>query len=357
MTHMKSKSLTRNAISSLWKTAVMAVLALIQSNVYAQNGSHSHTNIGLVYPLSTNGKNAPRDTNIFSLNLLAGVSAAGRGVTIAGASNIIKQDAKGLQIAGLTNHIGKDANGTLIAGLLNIYSGGNGVAIAGLTNISSKGRGAQVSGVLNKGGDISALQVSGLANIAGNVKGLQVAGFMNLAKKVKGVQLGFINIADSARTQVGIINISKNGEQAVGLTIDENQTPMLTYRTGGKTIYGIIGAGYNFKNKKDKYAFEAGLGAHLAKTKFFGLNAELVSGGIQSFKSGEYFKSSFRLMPAFKITPAIEIFGGPSVNYMNTNTEDGRKLTSNYISSWSRNNGRDLYGFYFGYTAGVKVSL
>jgi hypothetical protein len=357
MTHMKSKSLKRNAISSLWKTALMAVMALIQSNVYAQEGSRPHTNIGLVYPLSSNGKNALRDTNTFSLNLLAGVSAAERGVTIAGVSNIIKQDANGLQIAGLTNHIGKDANGTLVAGLLNSYSGGNGVAIAGLTNISSKGRGAQVSGVLNKGGDISALQISGFANIAGNVKGLQVAGFMNVAKKVRGVQLGFINVADSASTQIGIINISKNGEQALGLTIDENQTLMLTYRTGGKTIYGIIGTGYNFKNKKDKYAFEVGLGAHLIKTKFFGLNAELTSGGIQSFKSGEYFKSSFRLMPAFKITPAIEIFGGPSVNYMNTNTEDGRKLTSNYISSWSRNNGRDLYGFYFGYTSGVKVSL
>jgi hypothetical protein len=357
MTHMKSDSTKRNITSSFWKTAMIATIACVQSNVYAQRSGHPHTNIGLVYPLSSNGKNAPSDTNSFSLNLLAGVSAAERGVTIAGASNIIKQDAKGLQIAGLSNHVGKDANGTLIAGLLNSYAGGHGVAVAGLTNISSNGNGTQVSGVLNKGGNISALQVSGLVNIAGNVKGLQVAGFLNTAKKVRGLQLGFINVADSASTQIGIINISKNGEQALGLTIDENRTLMLTYRTGGKTIYGIIGTGYNFKNKRDKYAFEAGLGAHVWKIKTFALNAELVGGGIQSFKSGEYFKSSFRLMPAFKITPAIELFGGPSINYMNTNTDDGRKLTSNYISSWSRNNGRDLYGFYFGYTAGVKVSL
>lgn len=357
MIHMKSRSFKQSISTTLLKTAIMAVMVLAQSKVHAQNNNHPHTNIGLVYPLSSNGKNAPRDTNNFSLNLLAGVSAAERGVTIAGLSNIIRQDAKGLQVAGLTNHVGENANGTLVAGLLNSYSGGKGVAVAGLTNISSNGNGTQVSGVLNKGGNIASLQISGLANIARNVKGLQAAGFLNVAKKVSGLQLGFINVADSASTQIGIINFSKNGEQALGLTIDENRTLMLTYRTGGKTIYGIIGTGYNFKNKKDKYAFEAGLGAHLIKTKSFGLNAELASGGIQSFKSGEYFKSSFRLMPAFKITPSIEFFGGPSVNYMNTNTDDGRKLTKNFISSWTRNDGRDLYGFFFGYTAGVKVSL
>jgi hypothetical protein len=354
---MKCQLLKRDLTSRLLKISAIPVMALTVMNSYGQSQKHLKTNIGLVYPLSTNWKEAPRDTNKLAINLLAGVSAAERGLTIAGLTSIIRQDAAGLQIAGLSNHVGKNAHGVLIAGLVNSYASGSGVAVAGLTNFSREGNGAQVSGLLNKGGNITSLQVSGFANIAGNVKGIQAAGFINVAKKVKGLQLGFINIADSAGTQIGIVNISKTGEQAFGLTIDENRTVMLTYRTGGKTIYGFIGSGYNFKNKRDKYAFEAGLGAHLLKTGFFGLNAELAGGGIQSFRSGEYFKSSFRLLPAFKITKAVEIFGGPSLNYMNTNTEDGRNLRDNYISSWSRNNGRDLYGFYIGYTAGVKVNV
>jgi hypothetical protein len=120
-------------------------------------------------------------------------------------------------------------------------------------------------------------------------------------------------------------------------------------------MYGIIGIGYNFNNKRDKYAYEAGLGAHVLNMESFRLNTELVSGSLESFKGGSYFKSTFRLLPAFKITRSLEIFGGPSINYVNTNTEEGRKLTTKYISSWTRNNGRDLYGFYVGYTAGIQV--
>jgi hypothetical protein len=209
----------RQQITSFFlKAAAILILAASFFNADAQTKSPLHKNIGLIYPVSTNGRSAPKDTNNFSLNLLAGVSAAERGVTIAGVSNIIHQNAQGFQIAGLTNHVGKNADGTLVAGLLNMYSGGNGFAIAGLANISPKSTGTQVSGILNKGGSTSSLQVSGFANIAGNVKGLQAAGFLNLAKKVKGLQLGFINIADSANTQIGIVNISKNGEQAFALS-------------------------------------------------------------------------------------------------------------------------------------------
>ena len=301
------------------------LIVFASTNSYAQN-DRAKTNIGLVYPLSSNGTQAPRDTNSFSLNLIAGVSAAERGVSLAGFSNIVHHDTRGLQVAGFSNHIGGNAGGTMFAGFLNTYGSGNSVAVAGF------------------------------ANIARSSSGAQIAGFMNVAKKSKGSQIGFINIADSAGTQVGIINIAKNGEKGISATIDENQTTILAFRSGGKTLYGIIGIGYNFNNKREKYAYEAGIGAHVLKIQSFRLNAELVGGGLESLKGeGDYSKSSFRLIPAFRITPSIEIFGGPSINYVNTDTEEGRKLTKKYISSWTRNNGRDLYGFYFGYNAGIQV--
>ncbi|MGF7041867.1 hypothetical protein [Mucilaginibacter lappiensis] len=331
------------------------LIVFASTNSYAQS-DRARTNIGLVYPLSSNGTQAPRDTNSFSLNLIAGVSAAERGVSLAGFSNIVHHDTRGLQVAGFSNHIGGNAGGTMFAGFLNTYGSGNSVAVAGFANIARSSSGAQIAGFLNKGGNVSSLQIAGFLNIASNVKGVQIAGFMNVAKKVKGSQIGFINIADSAGTQVGIINIAKNGEKGISATIDENQTTILAFRSGGKTLYGIIGIGYNFNNKREKYAYEAGIGAHVLKIQSFRLNAELVGGGLESLKGEEnYSKSSFRLIPAFRITPSIEIFGGPSINYINTDTEEGRKLTKKYISSWTRNNGRDLYGFYFGYNAGIQV--
>jgi hypothetical protein len=345
---------TTNALRS-----IILVLALVLQGVnsFAQSNKDK-INIGLIYPLSSNWKHAPNDTNKFSLNLIAGVSAAERGFTIAGISNIVHHNTTGVQIAGLSNHVGQTAHGAMFAGLLNTYGTGKNFAMAGFGNFAKTASGTQIAGFFNMGGNVSAVQVAGFSNIANNVKGSQIAGFINIAKKVKGVQIaGFINIADSADYQIGIINISKNGEKSLGLTIDENQTTLITFRSGGKLIYGILGVGYNFDNKHQKYAWQAGLGAHLFNAGILRLNAELTQNGLESFKHGTYLRPSFALLPSIRLADRIDIFAGPSFNYVTTNTEEGKNMHNKYTSSWGGNNGSDLHGFYFGYSAGVQIRL
>jgi hypothetical protein len=352
---MNLTSYKNSIASAIIKVTALLLMMGTTTNIFAQNNDRARTNIGLFYPLSSNGSNAPRDTNTFSFNLIAGVSAAEQGFTLAGFSNVVHHNARGFQIAGFSNHIGNNADGVMVAGFLNTYGGGNGAAIAGFANIARNSSGTQVAGFLNKGGDISSLQFAGFMNVARDLKGTQVAGFLNIAKKSKGTQIGFINIADSAGTQLGIINLAKNGEKSFGLSIDETQTTIVSFRSGGNVFYGIVGVGYNFNNKKQKYAYQAGIGAHVLSTGIFRLKTELISSGLESFKGGEYLKSSFYLLPALKITKSIEIFAGPSFNFINTDTVEGRNMIKNYVSSWTRNNDRDFYGFYFGYTAGIQV--
>jgi hypothetical protein len=345
-----------NTIASRLAIMILA-LVLQQLNSFAQSNKDK-INIGLVYPLSSNWKDAPNDTNKFSLNLIAGVSAAERGFTLAGISNIVRHNTTGLQIAGFSNHVGKTANGTMIAGFLNTYGNGKNFAIAGFGNLAKTGSGTQIAGFINMGGNVSAVQVAGFTNIANDVKGSQISGFINIAKKVKGVQVaGFINIADSAGCQIGIINISKNGEKSLGVTIDENQTTLITFRSGGKWMYGILGLGYNFDNKTQKYAWQAGLGARLFNAGIFRLNTELTQNGLESFKSGSYLRSSFALLPSVRLADRVEIFAGPSYNYVNTDTKEGQNMHKKYTSSWGGNNGNNFHGFYFGYSAGVQVRL
>ena len=349
---------------SILKTAMLTLLT--STALYAQN-KPSKTHIGLIYPLSSNGRHAPLDSNSFSFNLIAGVSAAEDGFTLAGVTNVIHHTSKGVQIAGVSNHIGQKAEGTRVAGLMNITGESQGLSVAGFLNKSNDMKGAQVAGFmnlaqsstgfqvagfLNKSKDVSS-QIAGFANLADNVKGVQVAGFlnkaknttsqvagfMNIAKKVKGVQVAaFMNVADSSDYPIGLINLIKNGEKSIGITVDDNLSTMLTFRSGGRILYGIIGAGYNFKNDKEVYAFEAGLGAHVYTSQAFRLNIELAANSLHSFKVGEYFKSSIRILPAFKITPHIEVFGGPTFNYVNTNTTEGRELTEKFISKWDSKN-------------------
>ena len=130
---------------------------------------------------------------------------------------------------------------------------------------------------------------------------------------------------------------------------------MLTFRSGGKVLYGILGVGYNFKNDHEVYAIEAGLGAHFFQTKSFRLNTELTATTLESFKDGEYFNTSLRVLPALKITKFLEIYAGPSLNYVNTNTVEGKALNKHYISKWQNRWGKDFQGLYAGYTGGIQV--
>jgi hypothetical protein len=349
---------TKPSLKAL-KIAVCLLPSLLASNLFAQENktvSSHNLHFGLIYPVSSNGTHAPLDTNDFSFHLIAGISAAERGVAFAGLSNIVRNDTKGFLLAGFSNHIGKQANGGLFSGFLNMYKGGQVFALGGFANISPGNiKGAQLSGFMNLAGHIKGSQFTGFINKAKDVDGAQIAGFINIAKKVKGVQFaGFMNVADSSDYPIGIINLVKNGEKSISLTTDETLTTLLSFRSGGRVLYGIIGLGYNFKNADEVYAFEAGLGAHLFKSNSFRLNAEVSGIGLESFKAGEYMKTSLRLLPALKISKNLEIFGGPSFNYLNTSTAEGRSLNKKYISSWENKWGNNFQALYIGYGGGLQ---
>lgn len=366
---------------------ITSILLLAGLNSGAQNQIPGKVHFGLVYPLSTNGTHAPLDTNNFSVNLIGGVSAAERGAAFAGISNVVFNNVKGSMFAGFSNHVKQTADGALFAGFANTYGGGRGPAFAGFANISSgDANGAQFAGFANIAKDISGIQaggfanvaqdvkgaqfagftniaknvgvsqIGGFANVAKDVKGSQFAGFINIARKVKGAQVaGFMNIADSSDCPIGIINIIKNGEKSVGLTFDENQTSMVSFRSGGRVLYGILGIGYNFKNTDAVYAAEVGLGAHFFESKYFRLNTELISSTLTDFENGDYLKASLRVMPAIRIGKHLELFGGPSLNFITTNTLEGMELQSKYIKKWEGKWDEDFKGLYLGYTGGLHV--
>jgi hypothetical protein len=332
----------------------MLIVSAYTKSFGQQKATHK-LHIGFIYPISSNGTHASLDTNNFSFHLLAGVSASERGASFAGLSNIVRNDTKGFQFAGFSNHIGKQANGGLFSGFLNTYQGGNVFAVGGFANIATGDvKGAQFAGFANIAKAVNGLQFSGFINKAKDLNGTQIAGFINIARKVTGVQFaGFMNVADSSDYPIGIINLVKNGEKSISLTTDETLTTLLSFRSGGKVLYGIIGIGYNFKNSDEVYAFEAGFGAHLFQSNSFRLNAEISGTALESFKAGEYTKTSLKLMPAFKITRNLEIFGGPSFNYLNTNTAEGRTLNKKYISNWENKWGDNFQALYIGYGGGI----
>jgi hypothetical protein len=315
-------------------------------------------NIGIFYPISTNGREAKQYVNGLSLNLLVGVSAGETGFAGAGFSNVIVGDASCVEVAGFSNHIGGNARDVQAAGFMNIIRGNaTGVQAAGFMNIIGRNGGMSVAGFGNfVRGDSSGVQVAGFINVAHDVHS-QVAGFINVAKKVSGVQVaGFINIADSSEYPIGIINIIKNGEKEIGVSTDETLTTLVSFRSGSRTLYGIAGLGYNNKGSRQLAAWEAGVGAHLFVLENFRLNAEVVSVGLTDFEHGYYQRESFRLLPALRLTSHLEIFAGPSFNYAYCNKGQGKDLITHYLSSGNNSSG-DFHGTYFGFIGGLQVRL
>lgn len=221
------------------------------------------------------------------------------GVQFAGFLNK-SRDMKGAQFAGFSN-FPRNVTGSQFAGFMNTGRALTGLLFAGFSNLARD--------------NVNGSQFAGFINKATDVKGSQFAGFINIAKKVKVAQFaGFINIADSSDSPIGIINIIKHGEKAIGISIDETQTTIISFRSGGKSLYGIICVGYNFKNKDDVYAFEAGLGVHFFTSKYFRVNTEIVALNLESFHRCEYFRSSLRVLPAVKLGSHFEIYGGSVFN-------------------------------------------
>lgn len=338
--------------------ALSFVFIWLSFSALAQTEKTRLMHVGLIYPISSNGLNAPEFTNKFSLHAISGISKKETGVAISGVSTIIKENAKGVQISGVANVIGESTDGIQIAGFMNlIRHNAKGLPVAGFLNLSESAGAAQVAGFSNITREsVKGVQISGFLNKSKDVN-TQISGFMNLAKNVKGVQIaGLINIADSSDYPIALLNFVKNGERSIGITVDETATTIASFRSGGRVLYGIIGAGYNFKSdNKSLYGFESGLGAHIPIAEKFRINAELSNLMLTDFKSGDYFKNTLRILTAFRIADKFEIFAGPSINYVKYSKEKGDDLISHYL--WKKESGKDLKGLYIGFNVGVQYIL
>ena len=371
------------------KTLLFLFCLLLSFNVFSQEKKFRPAQINFGFPLSTiNVKKAKEYTNAFSINLLVGISKNERSLALAGISNVISNNATGLQIASVSNYIGNAGYGIEVAGVTNInkgsyngiqasgvynYSGsGNGIAVAGVANMSKGAyNGIQVSGVYNYSGSGNGiavagvanmskgsyigLQLSGVTNIAGDVKGLQFAGVMNIAKNVKGVQFATIlNVAEESDFPIAFINIIKNGKMGVSLSYDNMNNTMLSFRSGGKYTYGILGVGYNNKvNDGSNIVAEAGYGIHIPITNWLEINNEFKATSLGFSNDKVCYNASYLLAPSFTFLNHFNVFGGANFNYLYSNYVNSEDLLSNNCL-WEKDNSDNKQRMFIGYQIGLQ---
>ncbi len=304
---------------------VTALLGATGASAQGDGEYRSRVQVSLFPPMSTNGTRAAMYTNDFSFNILAGVSQNERAFALAGLTNIVRGDATGFLSAGLANIVGGQGRAVQFAGLTNLVGGDHvGAQFGGLVNVARDVDGAQFGGLVNVACDVEGAQFAGLANVAGDVRGLQIGGLFNVAKNVRGVQMaGLFNVARRSDYPIGIVNVIKEGEMGVAVGYNEIGTTSLTLRSGGRVLYGIIGLGYNHRApRKEAASIMGGYGAHINIVPWLRINNELTVESIGIFSNhSDTFKAGYALLPAFRPVRQIEIFGGPSINFMQSNVE------------------------------------
>ena len=370
------------------KIVILIVSLLLFLNVFSQEDKFRPVQINFGFPLSTiNMKEAKSYTNAFSINLLVGISKNERSLSLSCLSNIVANDATGLQIAGISNHIGNKGYGIAVAGIANTAGFYNGIQIGGISNFtkdsniglqiggianysgSTKGLmlggianitkdsniGLQIGGIVNYSGSAKGLMLGGISNISGDFTGFQFAGVMNVAKNVKGVQFAsIINIADDSDFPIAFINIIKNGKMGVSLSYDILNNTVLSFRSGGKYTYGILGVGYNAKvNDGSKIMAEAGYGIHIPVNHLFEINNEFKATSVGFSNDKTCYNFAYLLAPSVTFWNHYNIFGGVSFNYLNSNYEDSNDLLpKKYL--WSKDTNDNAQRMYIGYQIGLQ---
>lgn len=354
-----------------YKQTLLALTLLIVGSFKLSAQEDSPAHVGIIYPLSTHGGKAANYSNTISLHAIAGLSGGEKAFALYGVAGIVKGNASGLQASGVFNQVsgtlhgvqlagavnlaGDAAKGYQFAGLFNQSRGNVHLQLGGVLNTAISTKGLQASGVSNRSKQMDGVQMAGLYNQADNVKGVQIAGVINKAKNVRGIQFGVLNIADSSDYTLGLVNIVKNGEKSIRIGTDEDLSTFASFRSGGRILYGILGIGFNPQYEAIRYGVEGGIGANLLNRTNFRLAAEISSITLTDFDGNHFNKNGLRILPSIKIGPNIYLYGGPSVNYINTDNEDGKKLVKMKI--WDKQNSKDYQALNVGFTGGLQLVL
>ena len=282
---------------------------------------------------------------------LANITRDARAIQVAGLTNISK-GLYGIQISGLTN-ISQDAYGLQLAGLTNISKDVYGLQVGGLTNISLDTYGLQLAGLFNVSHDLYGMQLAGLFNCAKDVYGLQFAGLVNVAKRARGVQFAAIlNVAEESDFPIGLINIIKQGDKGVAFTYDILGNAVMSFRSGGKYAYGILGVGCNAQIE-ERLAVEAGYGLQIPICRWLDVNNEFKA-TTMGYNSG-YTRSNFSylLAPSLTLWRHCNLFAGASINYFMSDRASAATLLPN-AGLWRKEGDRGIGQLYLGYQVGVQ---
>ncbi|MBK7406656.1 MAG: STN domain-containing protein [Saprospirales bacterium] len=314
-------------------------------------------------PFGTNGFESGDLTNLYSVNLLAGMSGGVEGTEWSLLLNITEGgDVKGLQASGLSNVVEGNMRGVQLSGGLNITMGiargrqfggvangarqMSGAQLAFVTNVTGEElRGKQLAGVFNFAGGIGApgsTQIGGVGNFSTGKVAWQVAttwnfarevskaqvGAFNVAGRVDGSQWGLINMADTVGgATIGMLNLVRRGYNHLELAASETLWGSAALKLGSRPFYNVFYYGMRWGDNPDRHIWGLGygVGTNIGLGRRFDLNLEALSihlGKGRHLIHGLNLLNQVRLTLDWRLAKHFSLFAGGTLNLMTSTVVD-----------------------------------
>jgi len=264
---------------------------------------HIPFNIGLVPALSINGRSrAPRITNAFSISVFWSRATALDGVALALGMTIVEETVNGAQL-----------------GLIGNLSPGHtkGAQLTLGFNYAQTLKGAQI-GLVNRANELPQGIQLGLVNTTDASSGVQV-GALNTAGRGSTVQIGIVNYGKEADAQLGIFNVTKEGNVHPEVWTSDIAVAHLGLRFPARYTYSILAAGLAPLENHKAWLFGAGFGGHIPLPKRFFVDIDLTSWAVSSglqFQGPWGLLARLQVMPGWQLVPRVSMFLGPSLNVL-----------------------------------------
>src|SRR5690606_31856312 len=160
------------------------------------------------------------------------------------------------------------------------------------------------------------VQLAGLLNHSSGEVRRQVSGLLNKAGKVRGIQIaGLLNNAESSDYPISLVNLIKNGQKSLTLGANELTFANITFRSGGRELYGMLGLAYQISAGTAPYAFEIGFGLHNFEKNRYSMDTEFVTRIANDFDGISNIISSLKFLQAYALGDQFRLITGPTLNF------------------------------------------
>lgn len=266
--------------------------------------------VSIFPPFGTNGWESANLTNLYSVNMFAGLSAGVEGAEGSLLLNVTEGNVKGLQVSLL----GNVAEGNLYGKQLS----------AGVNMVQGLARGKQI----------------GLVNVAGEMSGMQI-GLANVADSVSGLSLGLLNLV-------------RKGYNRVELGYSESMHASVALKLGTYGFYNLFYSGFRWEeNAEDRmFGLGYGLGTNIWLARRLDLNVEGLA--IRMLRREFNLLSQARVTFDWRLAKRFSLFAGGTLNLLTSETADSPLELSPYtFFRHTTRGGKDLSAW-AGFLAGVR---